>query len=163
MDIFSHAAWGATLVRKRPLVWWALLFGVGPDILGSGPGALYLLITKGMLWGTGTWELMPQIFRESYALWHSLLGGFIIFVFLLLIGKRFLPLLFPFLFHILLDLFTHQTDILSRLFYPFLGYNNARATGINWWENRTAWWTCTATLIAINIFFWVKEGNTERL
>lgn len=157
MDIFSHAAWGATIVRKRPLVWWALFFGAGPDVLGSGPGALYLLFVKGMLWGSKTWGLMPELFRENYAFWHSLLGSLVVFIFLSVLGKRFIPLIFPYLVHVFLDLLTHKTDMLSRLYYPFVEYSMNRVTGVNWWESGTVWWMCTAVLILVNLLFRMRS------
>lgn len=159
MDILSHAAWGATLVRKRPLVWWALLFGIAPDILGSGPGALYLMFVKGVLWGNNTWQLLPEFLRQNYELWHSLFGLAIFGIILLLIQRRFLILLLPYFFHIVLDLFTHKTDILSRLFYPFVRYNMNRVTGMNWWENGYIWWFSTAILVLVNILIYRRQKN----
>lgn len=161
MDIFSHAVWGATLVRKRPLVWWALLFGAGPDILGSGPGALYLLVVKGVFWGTNTWQLMPDFFRQNYAFWHSILGIAAIAIFLLIAGRRYLMLLLPFSFHVLLDLFTHETDILSRLFHPFTPYLPERVVGANWWESSWMLWVSTALLIGINLLVLLKSKNKK--
>ena len=159
MDLLSHALWGATIVRRKQFVWWAALFGALPDILGSGPGFLYLLFARGIIWGTNTWQAMPEWTRDAYHLSHSLLGVAIIAVLLLCIGRRWLLLLIPFSFHIVLDLFTHVTDPLARLLFPFVAWDAARVIGVNWWESEWIIAANVATLILVNAFLW-RRGRS---
>jgi len=150
MDIFSHALWGATIVRTKTLVFGALLAGAAPDLLGSGPGFLYLLLAHHRIWSTTTWILLPGWMVGNYHLWHSLLGAGIFFMLLLFLAERFWILILPFLLHIFVDLFTHQGYIWYRLFFPFVRYDINRISGINWWEHRWIWVTNFGLLILIN-------------
>ncbi|MDO8469519.1 MAG: hypothetical protein Q7S84_00675 [bacterium] len=166
MDLLSHALWGATIVRKRHLVWWAALFGALPDLVGSAPGFLYLLFARGILWGTDTWQLMPAWTHDAYHLSHSLLGIAVVAVTLACVGKwharttdtvrsgGWLILILPFSFHIVLDLFTHVTDPLARLLFPFVAWDAAHVIGVNWWESGWIIATNIATLILMNAFLW---------
>lgn len=166
MDIVSHALWGTTIVRRKPLVWWAAFFGALPDLLGSAPGFFYLLFAQGVLWGTDTWQFMPQWTRDAYHLSHSILGIAIVALVLWALGRHparlnsangpreWLVLTLPFSFHIFLDVFTHVTDPLARLFFPFVSWNAARVIGVNWWES---WWIMganAAALVLVNAVLW---------
>ncbi len=158
MDLVSHALWGATVVRKRPFVWWAALFGALPDLLGSAPGFFYLLFARGILWGTGTWQFMPQWTRDAYHLSHSLLGLIIVAVALAAVGKRWLVFALPYAVHLTLDLVTHVTDPFARLLFPFMPWETARVVGVNWWES---WWIMANAfvLIAVNLFLWQRRRS----
>ncbi|MFH1866504.1 MAG: hypothetical protein ABIJ81_00235 [Patescibacteria group bacterium] len=164
MDIFSHALWGATIIRKRSMIWWAALAGALPDILGSGPGAIYLLIIHQRFWGVNIWQLLPDWATANYHLWHGLVGVLIILLILWLIGRYWLILIFPYLLHVTIDLFTHQGDILHRLFYPILPYSIERQVGINWWEVGWVWLVNFGLLLLINIIFLFrrKKANIDK-
>lgn len=152
-------ALGATVVRKRPLVWWAALFGALPDLLGSAPGFFHLLFAQGILWGTDTWQFMPQWTRDAYHLSHSLLGLGIMSVALAAVSKQWLILALPYAIHLALDLVTHVTDPLARLFFPFVPWGSARVIGVNWWES---WWTVGTNafvLIAVNLLLWHRRRS----
>ena len=157
MDVLSHALWGATIIRKKPLVWYAALFGALPDILGSGPGFLYLLVVRGIIWGTDTWQLMPEWTHDAYHLSHSLLGIAIVAIALACVGRRKLVLLVTYAFHVAIDLATHVTDPLARLLFPFVPWDAAHVIGMNWWES---WWIIAANagaLLAVNMLLWRQK------
>lgn len=154
MDILSHGLWGATILRQRRLVWWALLAGMAPDILGSGSAFVYLL-TVGKFWGTDTWQYLPQWTRELYHVHHSLLSVVLYWLILLAFLRRYDILIIPYLFHVLLDGFTHDTNILNRFLYPLAV--EAGMHGLNWWEH---WWIMAlnaAGLAAVNLLFVVRR------
>src|SRR5712692_3868376 len=145
MDILSHGLWGATIVRRRKLVWWAFLSGMLPDVLGGGVGFVYLL-SVGEFWGRGTWQLLPDWAKASYAFHHSLLGAGLYFLLLLLFLPDYRILILPYLLHIIMDTFVHANDMIGRLLYPLSV--NSGLHGLNWWEH---WW-----ILALNIFFLVS-------
>jgi hypothetical protein len=154
VDIFSHGLWGATILRKRKLAWWAFLVGMAPDLLGSGAAFIYLL-TIGRFWGTDTWQYLPDWTKGMYHFHHSLLALLLYFVALYLISIRYSILLLPYAFHILLDAFTHENNIFNRLFYPGVYEMNLR--GLNWWEH---WWIMAlnvSALVGINAFFFLRK------
>ncbi|MFA4937449.1 MAG: hypothetical protein WC575_04175 [Patescibacteria group bacterium] len=157
MDIFSHALWGATIIRKKPLIWWAALVGALPDLLGSGPGFFYLLIIRNQFWGANIWQLLPTWAIVDYHFWHSLVSVLILLIILWLLGRRWLVLIFPYLLHLLIDLFTHQGDALYRLFYPLLSYSSERSGGINWWDVSWIWWINVGLLLIINFVLWFRK------
>ncbi|MDI6733921.1 MAG: hypothetical protein QMD50_00300 [Patescibacteria group bacterium] len=155
MDIFSHALWGTTIIRKRPFVWWAFLFGAAPDILGTGPGILYTLFKQKQFLPPNFWQLMPQFAKENYHFWHSILGILVVFLLLFFIKRGVYILTIPYIFHVFIDILTHQTDIFSRLFYPLVKYSEARSFGLNWWENSWLIWLSLILIIVINSIIFI--------
>ena len=156
MDILSHGLWGATLLRKRELVWWAFLAGVAPDILGSG-GAFVYLLSVGKLWGTGTWQLLPVWAKELYHFHHSLLSVLVYFFILTVVLRKYRLLILPYLLHILMDAVVHANDMVDRLFYP--GEFGTNLGGLNWWEH---WWIMALNvsgLILLNFFLWFRSNK----
>ncbi|MBI5732973.1 hypothetical protein HY967_03370 [Candidatus Jorgensenbacteria bacterium] len=162
MDIISHALWGGTVIRKKPLAWLALLTGAAPDILGSGPAFVYLIVAHGKFWSSETWMLLPQILKDNYHFWHTILAAMLVGVFLLFWGKRFMIFIIPYLLHIVMDLFTHQTDMLSRLFSPFVQYNINRVSGLDWWEHPWISWTNLGLLVSVNMVLWYRAKRKIR-
>lgn len=157
MDIVSHALWGGTIIRKKPYLWWAFFFGAAPDILGSGPGFLYLLFSRHILWSSATWPLLPQILKDNYFLWHGLFAAAIVSLAIFIIRREAWFLILPYLLHSFVDIFTHQADPLSRLFSPFVSYDSNRVLGLNWWESAWIWWLTTALLTSINLLIAYKN------
>ncbi|MFH1111864.1 MAG: hypothetical protein V1712_02225 [Patescibacteria group bacterium] len=157
MDIFSHALWGATIIQKKSLIWWAVVAGALPDLLGSGPGFLYLLIIRNRFWGANIWQLLPNWAIVDYHFWHSLISVLILLIILWLLGRRWLVLIFPYLLHLLIDSFTHQGDVWYRLFYPLLSYSSERSGGINWWDIGWIWWVNIGLLLIINFVLWFRK------
>lgn len=159
MDILSHGLWGATIVRKRKLVWWALLAGMAPDILGSAAAFVYLL-TIGKFWGTASWQYLPQWTKDLYLFNHSLLAVLIYWIVLFVFAREYDILILPYIFHVLLDVFTHDTIMLNRLFYPAVFQSGMQ--GLNWWQH---WWIMglnIAGLALINGFLFIRRRIANR-
>jgi hypothetical protein len=157
MDIVSHALWGGTIVRKRPLLWWAFFFGALPDIISTGIGSIYYFFKTGSFLPENWWALLPTWSKNLYFWSHSVFGAAIILAILFFIGKRFTVLILPYLLHIGMDLFAHKGDQLSRLLYPLVRYKMERVSGLNWWEHSWIWLANIALLIGINLFLWYKN------
>ena len=150
MDILSHALWGATVIRTRPLLYWAFLTGAAPDILGSGPGFLYLLSVRHRMWSVGTWPLLLPWMQDNYHLWHSLVGSAFFFIFLLFFSQRFWILILPYLLHIFMDVLTHRGNGWQRMLFPFKFTAVSTISGINWWESWWVWPLNLGLLVAVN-------------
>ena len=159
MDILSHGLWGATIVRRRKFVWWAILAGMAPDILGSGPAFVYLL-TIGKFWGTGTWQYLPQWTKDCYLFHHSLVAVLIYWAVLFVFAREYDILILPYLFHVFLDVFTHDTIMVNRLFYP--NHVESGVQGLNWWEHSWIMLLNAAALILINAFLIIRRRLANR-
>lgn len=163
MDILSHGLWGATVLRpfrkgedKRKFLLWAMLAGMAPDILGSGAAFIYLLMI-GEFWGEGTWQFLPQWTRELYHFHHSLLSVVVYWAILFIVVREYDILILPYLFHVLLDGVTHDTNLLNRLFYPAVFDYGIH--GLNWWEH---WWIMglnVVGLLLVNAFFFLRKKS----
>ncbi|MDI6821243.1 MAG: hypothetical protein QMD65_03700 [Patescibacteria group bacterium] len=162
MDIVSHALWGVTVIRKKPLVWWALIFGILPDILSTGLGGIFLLFRYGSFWPENGWSLLPEWIKILYHINHSLLGVLIMFAILTVISRKILLLIIPYVLHIVIDLFTHEGDIIYRLFMPLINYNPNRVLGLNWWEHSWIWWLNIILLISANLIIWLIRRRREK-
>ena len=150
MDIISHGIWGATIVRRPKLLIPILLSGFLPDLISTATGFLYLQITQGINL-TFSWSSLPVWSTALYGYSHGLIGLVIFSILIIIFARNYLILIIPYAFHIFLDLFTHVSDPLARIFYPFVKYSGDRLWGINWWEHP---WTSIVSwtlLILINV------------
>jgi hypothetical protein len=157
MDIFSHALWGLTVVRKKELIWWTVLFGILPDIASTGIGFCYYLLKKGFSFPDHWWIFLPDWSKKLYFFFHSFFGLISIFFLLLIFKRRHLILTLPYLLHILFDLFSHKSDPLARLFYPLVNYRPEREIGFNWWENWLLWYLNFFLLILVNVILFGRK------
>lgn len=153
MDVFSHAAWGATIIRKPPLVWWAALFGALPDILTSFFGLLkyrgkFLKELDSMMNGDSKYRIYFQVYYYT----HSFIPITGLAIILYLIAPSYWIITIPYYLHILLDIFTHRGIWATRIFYPF---SNFHFNGHDWWKNK--WFSIGnwAALIVINLIIFL--------
>lgn len=158
MDIISHALWGATVVRKKHLVWWAVLVGAAPDLLSNGVAFFYLLIAHSQLWSASTWPLLPSILKNAYNVTHSIVGVAIVAGLFFLFWKRYMILVIPYVLHVAMDLFAHEGNVINRLLFPFQESTIA-VYGLNWWEQWWIWWINVALLVVVNFIFFIKEKS----
>ena len=148
MDVFSHALWGPTIVRKRKLLALALAFGMLPDLVGAT-----VTYTMDAIFHVPI-ERIPSFFINLYYSTHSLLAIIILFIILLLFFRKYLILTLPYLFHLILDLPTHAGVYANRPFYPFSSF---AFEGIRWEDN---WWTIALSamgLLIINLIFYLMK------
>lgn len=149
MDILAHALYGATLCSRSGLaggrtgsaarrwhgdrtVWWALLFGILPDVLSMWiPFALHSVSgASGNFFHSfdGAWLM-------TYRATHNLLFPLAFSAALRLWRPRLLVPSLAWLVHVLLDSISHETGkFQTLLFFPFSHWG---IDGIPWW--RTPW------------------------
>lgn len=122
MDVFSHALWTNLLyyssykqrVKDRLL---AVFFGVAPDLVSFTPTTLYLLFHR--ISFPRTVDQFPDLAIFKYAVYsynftHSLVifSAFFLIVLVFRRGKIYWPI-FGWLFHIVLDIFTHKAEFFA--------------------------------------------------
>lgn len=160
MDIISHGVWGTTIIRKPKLFIPIFISGLLPDLISTVIGFVYLQIVNGFDLNFN-WGLLPDWSRVLYSYSHSIVGLIIFSILIMIFARHYLILIFPYAFHIFLDLFTHVSDPLARIFYPFVEYDSSRLWGINWWEypwtSIVSWWL----LIVINVGFYIYHKNQK--
>lgn len=160
MDMISHGVWGMTIVRQKNLLIPAFITGALPDLISTVPGFIYVQLTQGLTW-TFAWSALPAWSTGLYDLSHSLLGLALFSLFMIIFFRRYLILIWPYAFHLLLDLFTHQNDLLYRLGYPWVHYDQARVVGFDWWEHPWISVINWLLIIIVNLalVLWTKNKN----
>ncbi|MCH7492694.1 metal-dependent hydrolase [Patescibacteria group bacterium] len=151
MDVMSHAVWGATIVRKRPEMWWAAFIGALPDLLTALYGLIrfkgkYLLYMSNLRLTANK----DDTYFKVYYFFHSLLPISVVAIVIYFMAPSYLILVLPYYFHIFLDVFTHRGIWGTRLFYPI---SNFHFHGRDWWKNRWISIINWSMLIVINLIF----------
>jgi membrane-bound metal-dependent hydrolase YbcI (DUF457 family) len=135
MDIFAHGLWTAVVYQKIPPRprWWAVFFGVAPDLASFGVVFGQRLI-YGMLPLTKP-ELasIPGYVYHLYNYTHSLVVFAVAGVVVYFVRGRRLPwLMGAWGLHIVIDTFTHGTDFFPT---PFLWpLSNVHVNSFSWAE-----------------------------
>lgn len=138
MDVFAHTLWtNAVFYKKYPQDrknrYWAVFFGVAPDLAGFTPAFLYILFS-GHRFGPGLFNGSLWVFRfasAAYNYTHSL----VIFAVLMIIvtairkGKIFWPM-WGWALHILIDIPSHKGFYETPFLFPLSGYRFEH--GVSW-------------------------------
>lgn len=133
MDVVSHAAWGATVVRDRSLILWAAFTGALPDLIPAAYGivryrAQFFRDTTSQRFVDNPSHAYMVVYRWS----HSILPISIVTLFLWLLYPAWVILVVPYYLHILLDVPTHSGIWATRPFYPL---SDAHIEGKDWWKH----------------------------
>ncbi len=128
MDVFSHALWTNLLYYPKykdnlKSRLWAVFFGVLPDLVSFTPSTLFLIFSRSKF--PLTIEAMQTVSVLRYAVYsynftHSLVIFFGVFLVVLVVrnGRVYWPML-GWLFHIVLDIFTHKAEFFATpIFFP---------------------------------------------
>jgi hypothetical protein len=155
MDIIAHAAWGATIIREQPQVWWAAFFGAFPDVWAAAPVFIYLRKYKWRrFYNKEVWAEAKEnsAYVHVYYIVHSLFTASFITIIIALIWPDYWYVTIPYFIHILMDVGVHKGKWGTRLFYPFTDWH---VEGLNWWE--TKWITPFnwGALIITNLIIWL--------
>lgn len=130
MDIFAHGLWSFALFHKQKKRWWAVLFGVLPDLVAFGPFFLWSFFTRTWSFGPPQLAGIPQYVFLAYRVTHSLIIFLAVLGIVSLLWKEWVVPLLGWGLHILIDIPTH-----TRAFFPtpFLWpISNAQISGISW-------------------------------
>jgi len=146
VDIFAHAAYGATLFSRTGMagrqqgakrgsylrdwtLWVAVGFGMIPDLASIGAYFLQMLLRG----DSPAFHALPSTVFVLYHCTHSLLTASLVLGILYLLAR---PLLIPALawpLHILMDSFSHGVGHWQTLMlYPLSDWHYH---GINWWQH----------------------------
>ena len=144
MDTISHALWGKGLFGYRKYRWYALIFGVIPDLFSFGLYFLYNLIFNfsNLKFGKPALNDLPQWVFSSYDFSHSIIVAFVSIIIVYRFNKDFCFPMLAWPFHIILDFFTHSAEYFpTPVLWPLSDY---KFNGIPW-SNPYIWFA--------NIFF----------
>ena len=130
MDTLAHALWSYIIFHNYEFVWWAVLFGMLPDLL-SWTVFMFFPKKNGFNWKKKPdLSLIPTWVFTLYGITHSIFViGAVFFIVFLIYG--FLPLfLLAWPIHVLIDIPIHRKDFLPT---PFLWpISNYKFPGISW-------------------------------
>lgn len=155
MDVFSHSVWGATIIRKSPLVCWAALFGALPDIIPFVYGVVrFKKAYAKRLRKMGRDEHSSDSYFRVYHFCHSLVPITIVTVIIYYTVPSYWYITIPYYFHIIMDIITHQRIWATRIFYPFSDFHFQ--FGKNWWQNHWISAVNWGVLIGVNIIIFTN-------
>ena len=147
MDIFAHVLWSFAIFSKRSDVWWAVLFGVLPDLLSFGILFFMNLFTGNLQRGPPALSTLPKWLFTAYTLTHSLVLFAAVFLLVFLITKSWYWPLAAWAIHILIDIPTHSAKFFPTPFlWPISNYN---FNGISWGTP----WFMIINYISLSIVF----------
>ncbi len=147
MDGFSHAAWGATIIRSRQLVGWAALTGALPDIIPAAYGVFKYRKRYFADMVNQSFVRNPESnYLKVYYYCHSLIPISIVTLLVLAITPRAALLAVPYYLHLGLDVLTHRGIWATRLFYPL---SHVAFQGWDWWKNK--WFSIGNWLVIVSI------------
>jgi len=120
MDIFAHGLWTAVVYQKVPprVRWWAVFFGVAPDLASFGVFFVQRLVQGTLGFGQPTAWSIPAYVYQLYSYTHSLVVWVAAVLLVYLCDRRRIPwVLGAWGIHIVIDIFTHSADFFPT---PFL-------------------------------------------
>lgn len=149
MDTLSHAAWGATIIRKKPELWWAAFSGALPDLITALYGLLvhkkgYFKFLKEFAFSKKADDYYIKVYYFS----HSFIPITLVTLIIYFVRPAWAVIAIPYYLHILVDIFSHRGIWATRIFYPF---SNFHFEGRNWWQNNWISIGNWAVLILVNI------------
>ena len=158
MDILAHGLWTAAVYSRWQLRarWWAVLFGIAPDLLSFGFFFVATFFTGNWHMGPPNISLVPNYVFTLYNIWHSVFVWLLIFLVAWLINKKPWWPLAGALLHIAIDAPLHEADFFpTPWLWPFSSYV---VDGISWAHPMFMLinYSCLA-IIYTAWFFWRKR------
>lgn len=165
MDIFAHGLWANAIFYKKYQTdwknrWWAIAFGVLPDLVSFSPLFIYAFLARSQFWdlvSKNAW--VARYASESYNYTHSAILFTLIFVIVLLIrrGKVWWPM-FGWALHIVIDIFTHKGFYETPFLFPISGYRFDH--GVQWGEH---WFMALnyGLMIVVYLLFFIIFRNRK--
>lgn len=173
MDVLAHGLYGVTVCSRlglaggragtggkrwwrEPTVWWALLFGLLPDMVSMWIPFLWHI-------GSGAQGNFFRYFDGGwltvYRVMHSLVVALGVSAALFLCCRKLFVVSLAWPLHIVSDAISHVEGRFQTLvLYPF---SNWGIDGIAWWKHRWFVWAYWAVLVAawVGLFVWRRAGR----
>lgn len=159
MDILAHAFWTNALYytkyqKEKIQRYWAIFFGVMPDLISFTPAFIYLIFSRGK--GLGIEAFFSNLWIYRWAAWsYNWTHSFVSFVIVMLVvtivrkGKQYWPL-WGWALHISVDIFSHKGFYETPFLYPLSHYKFDH--GIPW--SHPVFMLVNYSLLAIIYLFW---------
>lgn len=133
MDTLAHGLWTNVMYRRQRAVdrWWAIFFGVVPDLLSFGPFFVTRILHNSLSRGRPSIASIPAYVSIIYNYTHSAVIWLVVFGLVVLWrrGRVWWPLV-AWLVHILIDIGTHTYEFFPTPFlFPLSPW---KANVINW-------------------------------
>lgn len=158
MDVFAHVLWTNAVyysaqVREKAQRWWAMFFGVMPDLISFTPAFLYLIFS-GKHFGIEAFN--SGIWAYRWAAWsYNWTHSFVSFIVVMAIvtiarkGRQYWPL-WGWALHIGIDIFSHKGFYETPFLYPLSNYKFDH--GIPW--AHPMFMLVNYSLLAVVYLFW---------
>ncbi len=156
MDFFAHGLWTYAIFHRKKYRWWAVLFGLLPDVLSFGLFLALNLASGTFPRGAPRLSTIPAWVFQSYNWTHSLVIFGIAFALIFIFTKKWLWPLTGWAIHIITDIPTHSASFFPT---PFLWpASKFSFNGIGW----TAPWFMAANYLAlIAVLVVIARKNTK--
>lgn len=165
MDILAHGLWSGAIYRKKR-VWWAVLFGIAPDLFSFGIVFATHVLQNGFVrpqFVEGELpraDLVPAYAHALYNITHSLVVWLAVFIIIWILARKIPWEFSAWALHIIIDIPTHgvqffPTPFLWPLPQPFF------VNGISW---GTPWFTALnyGTLFVVYTSFIIAARMRRR-
>ncbi len=165
MDIISHGLWGGVLAgRKTKMSFWlAFFFGVAPDLFSFGIFFVQRLFTGDLDFHKGGHpdiESIAPYVNTLYNFTHSLVVFSVVFVLVWLFFERPIYEMFAWMFHILLDIFTHSYEFFPTPFlYPISDF---KVNGTSWGHPIIFFPNLILLIITYSYFYYSSRRTKQR-
>jgi len=135
MDILAHGLWSGAVYNTSKRLWWAVFFGVAPDLFSFGLFFLQMILGIVPRPDFSRAEppdpsLVPSYIHSLYNVTHSLVIFLIVFGIIWLVRRRPFWEFGAWGLHILIDIPTHTSQFFPTPFlFPFSSFH---IDGISW-------------------------------
>lgn len=156
MDVISHALWANALFRNKKWVSLGILFGILPDA-GFLPIISYVLFATPLQYEKA-FSSIPQYIFVPYFLLHSFVTLGIVALIFFVWAKEYLPALWGWFLHIVIDIPVHDGFFTTRFIYPISDYG---INGIPW----TNVWVFAGNYLALGcvyLYFLIEQVESEK-
>jgi len=157
MDFFGHGLW-SFIIFNRHKPWFAILFGVLPDVISWVPFFFWNLFGGRFARGPPNLDMFPAWVDPLYGVGHSIILIAIVFIIVYIIAKKIPIYMYAWPLHVLIDIPTHTRDFLPTPFlWPFSEWT---FPGISWGN---AWFMIiNYSLIIIGLAYVIFNGRKNR-
>ena len=88
MDTMAHGLWSFAVFHKKKYVWWAVLFGVLPDLLSFGIIFIMNILNGNFTKGRPSLSSLPGWLDSAYNMTHSLIIFLAVFSLVYIVAKK---------------------------------------------------------------------------